>query len=29
MVQASEQKYWKEIREAAESVIQEWEETNA
>lgn len=29
VVETSEQKYWKDIREAAESVIQEWEETNA
>jgi hypothetical protein len=28
-VEASEQKYWKDIKEAAEGVIEEWENNNA
>lgn len=28
-VDPSQEKYWKDIKEAAESVIEEWEQTNA
>jgi hypothetical protein len=28
-VDPSEQKYWKDIKEAAESLIEEWEQKNA
>lgn len=28
-VDPAEEKYWKDIKEAAESVIEEWEQTNA